>query len=110
MTAEAIKRVQAIIDAIVAAEVVRIDEGPQKSPTIVNTMIHETAIGDPNNEVLFFGWIDSDDLRYNLKFTEGGIEHCTLQAHLGIIKLCDHEGDLIELQLCATVPVPLTIS
>ena len=108
-----LNKIKAVIELIKSADVVRIVGAPDVSPDVVDRFTYSDPVGaDPNNEVLYFEWDGVGDdygQTFALKFTEGGIDHCTLHADEGVIKLCDHEGNMTELQLCKTVPMPFNI-
>ena len=105
-----LSKIKAIMEAILQADVVRIIQGPNKY-TIVDRFQFDDPSGDrPNNEVLSFAWDgvggEEKGLKFQVCFTESNIDLCTLKAEEGIVKLCDSEGNLVELQLCSVVPKP----
>ena len=82
-----INKVKAIVAAIVAADVVRIIEGANREPTVIQNLVtYDEVRGDPNNEALYFGWkgVGAEvGLDFSLKFTEGNIDLCTMKADAG---------------------------
>lgn len=97
------KKVQAFLDLLNRAEVIRVDQSPLLTHATVGV-----PIGDADNEVVTLEW-ESESLGYSVTLTEGGLESGTLNPATGWFELEDAEGNTTQLFLGRVIPVDVVV-
>lgn len=89
--------VTAFLACLAQAQAVEVD-----SP-LLSSWATENPIGEEDNEVAIFDWVDEEGLTYCIKLTEGGIANGKFKDDAFICE--DHEGEQVNVKLYKLTPI-----